>query len=274
VSTTLQDLVILVASNLHDLVAGYATASSPGTPTIMEDDNRAGDADRYRGSEALFLQPAAGVAGMDAAGLNPKKVFDQGFGQLQFTDNWNGTDGVPAGVEYVLINIAGEGYPYAEVVRAARLALKALKPQVSVEEDAVAITPVTGNMAWATAEIPATIDFLSEVHVVRDTEDIGLIRAGDGGWRVLQGTRTLLLARTLPLVEDDTLTLHGTGPVTVPTDLEDSVDVDEEAWVNATIEFLTRADADSKGQQLAANLYMDRVRTVPQYRRPSSYKVG
>lgn len=270
-SVTLEELVLAVSANLHDCVRGTASVSN-ATTNKMTDTTRVTSGDnRHKHSQVLFLQPATGLTGQ-----NPKTVssYVSSTGIFTFSDNWAVANGVPVSTPYAIINIAGEGYPYQDIVAAARQALKALKPSVAVLEAAVAITLATGEAAWTTATIPATLDFLDVVHVVRSSVDIGLIRPGNDGWRIIQGTRTLLLDRSLPLVSGDTLTLYGTGPATVPTALTGTVDIDEEEWVNATIEFLTRGDDGRTEQSLAANLYMDRVRTVPQYRRPNSYKVG
>lgn len=269
-SVTLEELVLAVAANLHDYVEGTTTASQ-ATTNKMTDTNREGAGDqRHAHSQVLFLQPATGLTG-----LNPKTVtaFDSATGVFTFTDNWNGTNGVPSGTDYAIINVAGEGYPYADIVKAARQALAALRPSVSIAETAVAITVASGSMAWIEATVPATLEMLEEVHAVRSAEDIGLIRPGRDGWTVVRGTRLLRLDRNLPLNTGDTLTLYGTGPATFPATLADSVDIDLEEWTGATIEFLTRA-GDRADAALSQSLYVDRVRSVPQYRRPNSARVG
>lgn len=272
-SVTLEELVLAVAANLHDYVAGTASADA-GTSfkNRLTDTTRAVDGDqRHEYSQVLFLQPATGLTGN-----NPKTVsaFDAASGNFTLTDNWNATNGVPSGTPYAIIDIAGEGYAYADIVQAARQALVALKPVVSVEEAAVAITIATGNMAWTEVTVPATIEMLEEVHAVRASVDIGLVRPGNDGWVVVRGTRKLRLSRDLPLVATDTLTLYGTGPATFPATLDASVDIDLEEWTGATIEFLTRGGGDRSGVALAGNLYGDRARSVPLYRRPNSYRVG
>lgn len=274
-AVTLQDLVLAVAGNLHDLVEG-ATSAAQATANKMTDAARIrGDGtNRHLNSQVLFLQPAATTAGL--TGANPKTVtaFDGATGIFTFADNWAGANGVPSGVAYAIINVAGEGYAYNDIVRAARAALKALRPEVAVTATAVAVTLAAGLAANHSATVPSTLSCLSEVRVVRGGYDIGRIQPGRDGWRVVPGTYTLHVPGGIDLEGGDTLTLYGVGPATVPTALTGSVEVDEEEWLNATVEFLTRADDQRALQQLAANLYMDRTRTVPQYRRPNTYKVG
>lgn len=276
-AVTLQDLVLAVAGNLHDLVEGASTTAQGSTAKnkMLDAARIRGDGDnRHLNSQVLFLQPAAGVAGL--TGANPKTVtaFDGTTGLFTFADNWNASNGVPLGVSYAILNIAGEGYAYNDIVRAARAALKALRPEVPVTEAGVTVTLAAGLGANHSAAIPATLSYLSEVRVVRSTYDIGRVQPGRDGWRVIPGTRVLHIPGGIDLQGGDTLTLYGTGPATVPTTLTGSVEVDEEEWLNATIEFVTRAFDARAEQQLAANLYMDRTRTVPQYRRPNTYKVG
>ncbi len=271
-TVTLEELVLAVAANLHDYVEG-TTTSAQLSPNLnkMTDILRVAEGDqRHVHSQVLFLQPATGLTGQ-----NPKTVtaFDSAGGVFTFADNWNGTSGVPAATAYAILNVAGEGYAYADILKAAKQALVALKPVVTVTEAAVAITVATGNMAWIEATVPTTLEMLEEVHAVRASADIGVIRPGNDGWTVIRGTRKLRLSRDLPLVSTDTLTLYGTGPATFPATLATATDIDLEEWTGATIEFLTRG-GDRNDMALAGNLYGDRARSVPQYRRPNSYRVG
>lgn len=267
-SLSLQQIVLDVAHNLRDCVEGVTTASMGGDRAKMRDSLRAvaGD-DVYNGSEVLFLEPAATLAGL--TGANPKAVLDfQGSdGTFTLNDNW-GSTGVPAGVAYALLRLGGAGHPYAEIVAALRQALSALSYKSDVYDASLVV--VAGQPTYT---VPDGIDWLTTVTATNPQGFTAELRRPQH-WDVRPGTRTLRLTALAPVSEGYVLGLQGLAGVTAPTALDATIAVDREEVVGATIEFLLRGGTDKADLALAGNLYADRVRTVPRYRRTNSVKVG
>ena len=81
------------------------------------------------------------------------------------------------------------------------------------------------------------------------------------------GTRTLNIAGS-PLA-GDIFAVTGEQHATLPTALDDEVECELEAVVNAAKEYLT-SGGDQREQNMSAGQYLDRVRTQPLYRRANS----
>lgn len=268
-SLSLQQIVLDVAHNLRDCVEGVTTASMGGDRAKMRDALRAvaGD-DRYNGSEVLFLQPGATAAGL--TGANPKAVLDfqASDGTFTLNDAW-GSTGVPAGVAYALLRIGGEGHPYAEIVAALRQALSALSYKTDIY---ASVAVVDGQTDY---DIPAGFDWLNAVTAATpDGKARATLRRGLHYDLAYPGSRTLRITPLCPVMAGYTLGLVGQADVVAPTTLDGTITVDREEVVGATIEFLLRGGSDKVDLALAGNLYADRVRTVPRYRRSNSVRVG
>lgn len=267
-SLSLQQIVLDVAHNLHDCVEGVTTASMGEDRAKMRDALRAvaGD-DHYNGSEVLFLQPGATAAGL--TGANPKAVLDfqASDGTFTLNDAW-GSTGVPAGVAYALLRIGGEGHPYAEIVAALRQALSALSYKSDVYDESLVV--VAGQPDYT---VPAGIDWLTAVTATNPQGFTAALRRPQH-WDLRPGTRTLRLTALAPVSDGYTLGLQGQTDVVAPAALDGTITVDREEVVGATIEFLLRGGSDKVDLALAGNLYADRVRTVPRYRRSNSVRVG
>lgn len=255
----LQDLVIQVASQLRDCLTGTATSAGAGA---FADTARANEATgRFIGSEIIFREPAN-----VSAGAQPFTVasFVQAGGAFTLT----GGATVAAGERYALLNIAGRGYPYAEVARALELGIASLKPQAVASDETTAY--VVGTHAYA---IPGAFKTLESAYVKRvyagRTYRIPLRRSEDDteGFRVMPGTRSLIINGTG--LAGDYVGVTGEQAVVLPTALDATIDVDVEALVNAAVENLTRG-GDQREQAIAAGQYLDRLRTQPVYRRPNS----
>jgi len=257
---SLQDLIVLVSSQLHDAISGVVTTAGSSTFRDSSKTNEAND--RFNGSEILFSEPT--FAG---SGTQPFVISDFVQTNGVFTINVTGQT-IALNQPYTLINIAGRGYPYAEVIRALTLGLAQLKPMTLASDETTAY--VVGTHAYA---IPTAFKTLEGVYVKRTIAGrayrIPLRRSSDDteGFRVVPGTRSLIINGTG--LAGDYIGVIGEQVIVLPTVLDDEIDVDVEALVNAAVENLTRA-GDQREQGIAAGQYLDRLRTQPVYRRPNS----
>jgi hypothetical protein len=268
-TVSLQDLIAHVATSLRDCIEGSVTTG--GTSTFRDTARSTEKDDRFNGSEVFFRVPEYG-----GGATQPFVVTDFAKTNGIFTLNAGGT--IDTNDRYVMLNIAGRGYPYKEIVRALTLALDSLRP-TTVETDESSLPYVLDTFEYT---IPATFKTIERVWVLREMEYGDSTRtfriplpwrpttgyhARSHGWEVLPGTRTLLIHGTPE--EEDIICFSGEQVVTLPTDLDDEIDVPLEAVVNAAVEYLQRG-GDQKEQGIAAGQYVDRTRTVPVYRRPNS----
>ena len=265
---SLQDIVLAVSHNLRDCVEGVTTLAMGGDRTKMRDGLRVIAGDKaYNGSEVLFLEPAATAAGL--TGSNPKGVvsFSSADGTFTLNEAW-GSTGVPAGVRYALLRLGGEGYPYQDIVYSLKQALSALGYKTNLYD--TSLTVVEGQTTYT---IPDGFDWLDTV-TATNPQGYSMELRRPQHWDVRPGSRTLVLTALTPVAAGYTLGLLGQTGVKAPATLTDTITVDSEEVVGATIEFLLRGSGDKIDLTLSANLYADRVRTIPRYRRANSVRVG
>lgn len=252
-AVSLQDLITHVASALHDCVEGTVTTAGSGT---FRDTARSNEKDdRFNGSQIFFREPA--YAG---GGTPPFTVTDFAKTNGVFTLSAGGS--IALAERYVLLNLAGKGYPYAEIIRALTLAVDALAPKTLATDEA-SLAYVAGTYSYT---IPAAFITLERVYVKRTIN--GRIYRPTLKYRqdydVIPGTRTLTILGS-PLA-GDIFAVVGEQKITLPTALDGEIEVPLEAVVNAAVEYLTRA-GDQREQGIAAGQYLDRLRTVPVYSR-------
>lgn len=254
---SLQDLITHVASALHDCVEGTVTTAGSGT---FRDSARSNEKDdRFNGSQIFFREPA--YAG---GGTPPFTVADFAKTNGIFTLSAGGA--IALAERYVLLNIAGKGYPYAEIIRALTLAVDALKP-VTLATDEASLVYVADDFEYS---IPAAFITLERVYVKRTIGGrvyrFPLRRGRTAGddYDLIPGTRTLIVNGN-PLA-GDIFAVVGEQAIALPTALDSAIEVPLEATVNAAVEYLTRG-GDQREQGIAAGQYLDRLRTVPVYAR-------
>lgn len=264
-TVSLQDLIVHVSASLRDCIEG--TVTTAGTSTFRDTARSTEKDDRFNGSEIFFREPT-----YNGGGTQPFVVTDFAKANGIFTLNAGGA--IALAERYVLLNIAGRGYPYREIVRALELALDAIRP-TTLASDEASLTFAADDYSY---DIPAAFVTIERVWLKRTVNgrDYRLplpYRPTGGphqqteGWQVLPGTRALLLNGTPEA--DDKICLSGEQTITLPTTLDGEIDVPVEAVVNAAVEYLTRS-GDQREAGVSAGQYLDRVRTVPVYRRPNS----
>lgn len=268
-TVSLQDLIAHVATSLRDCIEG--TVTTGGSSTFRDTARSTEKDDRFNGSEIFFREPT-----YNGGGTPPFVVTDFAKTNGIFTLNAGGT--IALGEQYVMLNIAGRGYPYKEITRALALALDSLRP-MTVVTDETSLPYVLDDYEYT---IPAAFKTIERVWVLREQEYGEALRsfriplpyrpstgyhARSHGWEVLPGTRTLLI-HGVPQ-ENDIICFCGEQVVSLPAALDSEIEVPLEAVVNAAVEYLQRS-GDQKEQGIAAGQYVDRTRTVPVYRRPNS----
>jgi hypothetical protein len=256
-SVSLQDLVIHVASNLRDCVEG--TVTTAGAATFRDSSKAHEKDDRFNGSEIIFREPT-----YNGGGTQPFTVTDFARTNAIFTLNAGGA--IALGERYALVNVAGKGYPYAEIIRALELALDAVKPTTLATDEAT-LAYVADDYEYT---VPAAFITLERVYAKRTVNSrvyrIPLTRGRGWGYDydLIPGTRTLVIHGS-PLA-GDIFAVVGEQRITLPTTLDGTIDVPVEPVVNAAVEFLTRG-GDQREQGISAGQYLDRLRTVPVYAR-------
>jgi hypothetical protein len=236
----------------------------------MRDQARSVERDgRYNGSEVLFALPYAADLGMAGSPVYGVVDFKRDNGIFTLSGNWSQASGVPAGVDYAMVNLGGRGYPVEALLYALELAFDALNLRLPCRDDATVLVP--GLYQYP---IPDTFSSVTKFAILRNWSGhqyiVPLLVGGATGIIVQPESRTVLL--NVAVTEGDLLSITGERRLALPPSWDDADAVPlrrVEEVVNAAIEYVTRT-GNTAQQGIAASQYSDRVRSVPLYRQPNA----
>lgn len=256
IAYSLNDLLLAIGRFLRDATQVKVTQQSVDPKQFIDTRLAVGSDNRYKGSELWVWDMPA-----DATGRNPFLVTASSgsSGTLTLSEGV-GPTAFPVGTQAVLQNIGGKGNPHELREWALQMALA----QDDVQAPAtVTITAPDSTTFWNA--IPAGLRSIAEVTLI---DPDGLTQPlGPGVWRDaidLVGRRIYL-----PFFLDTGWTFALTGRqdllwpwATTPVDYTAQVQVDPARVVKEAVNWLYLGNMSSRGQDIAANLYNDRLRTT------------
>lgn len=251
---TLRDLIIAVGWPIRDNKRGYTTLASTAPNQMTDEDLKGGSADKWKGSEVLFLaNPPVGFA-------NPKEVIasDPVTGTLTLDSPWSDSTGVPQNIQYVMMRLEGRGAPYDYRVAALEHAIN------NTSESTSRVSLGAYSQALDSYVIPAGFDSVWDVR-------LGTYVVPFRRWEMLPGGRLALKSAYV----EDAGAVYITGSYTPEFNatLTSEYNVGQSV-INDALEYLITASQRPNEQAAENRLFQERMRRDPgEYRRPNERKV-